>query len=241
MGMNLDLYVNDGRIQSPYLSKSFKDEIIFEWYINFKEFLNEEEIKIVTPNIFGEITIGEKKTFEEKDKDKLFSTIAKAITEKKSLDSINDLFNEFLITSHRVEDRERDPEKLKKVLKKVENQLIAKSTVLPLVHTVYETEELIDEIEYLMIEDVKAHIEGNLFYYENYHSVRDKIHVKSYHDDFGKIDFYVEVKPEIKIDNKTYFTKTLTKAEQFKDEFKLCYYFLDQAIKANKKVLWEFG
>jgi hypothetical protein len=241
MGMSLDLYVNDGSIQSPYLSKAFKDEIIFEWYINFKEFLNEEEIKIVTPNIFGEITLGEKKPLEEKDKSKFFSTIAKAITGKKSLDSINDLFDEFLITSHKVEDRERYPEKLKEVLKKVENQLITQSTVLPLVHTVYETEELIDEIEYLMIEDMKAHIEGNLFYYENYHSLRDKILIKSYYDDFGKIDFYVEVKAEIQIDNKTYFTNTITKAAQFKDQFQLCYDFLDQAIKANKKVLWEFG
>lgn len=33
MGMDLDLYVDDESIESPYLTRSFKDEIIFENYI----------------------------------------------------------------------------------------------------------------------------------------------------------------------------------------------------------------
>ncbi|MEM6377631.1 MAG: hypothetical protein AAF705_05415, partial [Bacteroidota bacterium] len=62
MGVDLDLYVADGSITSPYLSKAFKNELIFEfYYLKLGAFLNKEEIKIVSPNSQGEITIGEQK------------------------------------------------------------------------------------------------------------------------------------------------------------------------------------
>jgi hypothetical protein len=59
--------------------------------------------------------------------------------------------------------------------------------------------------------------------------------------DYGKIDLHIEVKEKIEINNKVYFTKTITKSEQFENEFKKCYVFLNEAIKNDKKVLWEFG
>lgn len=151
------------------------------------------------------------------------------------------MFDDYLITSEKIEDRERSPEKLKNVLKKIQSQLIEKSSEFPLVHSVFKSKELKEETSFVTIDNVEAYIEGNLYYYDNYDSVRNKIHIKSYHDNYEKIDFYIDVKPEIKINNITYFTKSITKADQFESEFNACFNFLEQAIKTNKKVLWEFG
>lgn len=239
--MDLDLYVDDESIESPHLSRRFKDEIIFDWYLNFESFLSEEEIKLVSPNTYGEITMGEKKPFKEIDKSKFLDKIYDAVMGKGSFGKVNDLFDDFLITSEKVEDRERDPKKLKNVLKKIQIQLINKSSEFPLIHSVFKTKELKEEIGYVMIDNVKAHIEGDLYHYDDYKRIRNKIHIKSYFEDFGKIDLYVDVKPEIQINDITYFTKSITKADQFEKEFDACFDFLEQAIKANKKILWEFG
>jgi hypothetical protein len=70
MGQDLDLFVDDGSIKSPYLSRSFKKEIIFAWYINFEDFLSKDEIEVISPNISREIVTGKKRdlTFLEKTK-----------------------------------------------------------------------------------------------------------------------------------------------------------------------------
>ncbi|WP_435263425.1 hypothetical protein [Tenacibaculum sp. nBUS_03] len=241
MGMDLDLYVYDESIESPHLSRSFQDEIIFDWYLNFESFLSDEEIKKVSPNTYGEITIGEKQPFEERDKSKILDKISDVTTGNGSLNNINNLLNDFLIISEKVEDRERDPKRLKKILKKIQNHLIDRSFELPLVHSIFKSKELNEEVGSILIDGIEGLIEGDLYHYDNYENVRNKIHIKSYNDDYGKIDFYLDIKPMIKFNDTKYFTKSITKAEQFKKEFEACFDFLDQAIKANKKVLWEFG
>ena len=172
--MDLDLYVYDESIDSPFLSRRFKDEIIFElFYLKFEEFLSKEEIKIVSPNTYGEITIGEKKPFEEKDKLKFLTKIAKVVKGKGGFGSIDRMFDDYLITSEKVEDRERDPEELKNVLKKIQIQLIDKSSEFPLIHSVFKTKELKEEIGYVMIDNVKGHIEGDLYHYDDYKRIRN--------------------------------------------------------------------
>lgn len=236
--MDLYLYVEAESIESPYLTRDFKDEIFFEFnYLKFSEFLNEEETKIVSPNVYGEIAIGKKKPFKKREKLRFLRNITKVITGKKSFRIIDNLFDEYLITSEKLQDRERDPKLLKEVLQKIQNYLIEKSADFPLVHSVYTTKELKDEIYYVTIGNIEGAIEGDLFYYDDYDKVRNKIHVKSYLEDYGKIDFLVEVKPTIQINDISYYTKSISKAEQFEKEFKACYDFLDKAIKANKKVL----
>ena len=241
MGIDLDLYIEDKSINSPYLTRSFKDEIIFEWYIKFSDFLSEEENKIISPNTYGEIILGKKREATLFEKAKIPFLLNKAINGKMSIENINKLRDQLVHRSEKIEDRERDPNQLKEALKKVENHLILNKDKLPLVHFVFETKELKDEINYVMIDGIESEIKGDLFFYENYSNIRNSIHVQSYLDDYGKIDLHIEVKEKIEINNKVYFTKTITKSEQFENEFKKCYVFLNEAIKNNKKVLWEFG
>ncbi|MES2380981.1 MAG: hypothetical protein V4538_08065 [Bacteroidota bacterium] len=241
MGQNISLYVDDESIESPYISRKFKDEIIFEGYIKFSDFLSKDESAIVAPNSYGEIVLGKKRDATFLEKAKLPIIMYKALQGTITVDEINKMRDELVVRSQKVNDRERNPESLKNALKRVEKYLTDKSSELPLVHFVYTDSELKDEIGYVQIEGIKAHLEGDLFFYDNYDNVKNKIHVKSYNEDYGKVDFFVEVKPEVEIANKRYFTKSITKAEEFKDEFKKCYDFLDSAIKAGKSVLWEFG
>lgn len=241
MGQVLSLYVDDESIESPYISGKFKDEIIFEWYIKFGDFLSKDEIDIVAPNSHGEIVLGKKRDATFSEKSKLTYIVHKAIQGRITVDEINKMRDKLVVRSQKVSDRERDPESLKSALKRTEKYLTDKSSELPLVHFAYLDAELRDEISYVNIDGIEAHLEGDLFYYDSYASFRNKIHVKSYLEDYGKVDFFVEVKPEIAIAGKRYFTKSITKAEEFKDEFNKCYDFLDSATKAGKRVLWELG
>ena len=139
------------------------------------------------------------------------------------------------------ENIERDPKELKETLLKVENQLQIRHDELPLIHFVYSSKDRREEVEFMMIEDIESYFEGDLYHYDNYPEVRNKIHVKSYNEDFRKIDFFIDVHPKIEILDKVFYTKTLTKAEEFKNEFQRCYDFLDEAISRNKKVLFVIG
>lgn len=68
MGQTLDLFVSDDSIESPYISRSFKDEVIIHpSYFSLEDFLSEDEIKIITPNSTGEITIGNKRPVKDSD------------------------------------------------------------------------------------------------------------------------------------------------------------------------------
>ena len=240
MGMHLDLYVEDESIESPFLTRGFQDEIIFEGYIKFTDFLSEEENKVVTPNSYGEIVLGTKRKATFFEKAKIPFTLNKAVKGKISIEEINKFRAKLVHRSEKIEDRERDPLQLKEALKKIENHLMFNQNKLPLVHFVYETKELKNEVNSIIINDVKTLIEGDLYFYDNYSEVRNKIHLKSYLDDYGKIDFFVDINPKILIDNKLYFTKTISKAEQFKEDFNRCYHFLDKAINNNQRILWEF-
>jgi hypothetical protein len=241
MSQSLLLYTHDDSIESPYLSKAFLDEIIFEWYIKLSEILDGEELKVIAPNILGEITIGQKKEFKTKDQPKLFSKLAKAITGKINLNSINTIFDEFLVTSSKIEDRERDPAFLKSALEKVEIYLLENANELPLIHSLFDSESLENEVEKITIDGIEALVEGDLFYDTDYANIRNKIQIKSYYDDFEKINLKVEVASKLTIDNRIFYAKSITKAAYFKSDFEQCYAFLNQAISLNKKVLWEFG
>lgn len=242
MGQALNLFVGDESIESPYLSRSFKDEIIQASYISFKDFLSEDEIKIITPNSYGEITIGEKRQLKDSDTSKILEIITKRLKGKSAnLNLIDKIFDDVYITSEKIEDRERDPEFLKKTIYKVQKYLQNNASQLPLVHSIFNSNEFeLEEIN-IVINGVKGFIEGDIYYYENYKNIRNKIHVRSYWEDTGIIDFYVSVEPEIIINEQKFYTKTISKAQQFEDEFNKIYTFIDEAIKLNKKVLWEIG
>lgn len=68
MGTILDLRVADESIEGPDISKSFKDEIHFESYIEYKNFLSKEDMSILSSTSDGEIVLGKKRdaTFFEK-------------------------------------------------------------------------------------------------------------------------------------------------------------------------------
>lgn len=241
MGMDLDLYVADESIDSPFLTRSFKDEIIFERYIKFANFLDEEALKIVRPNIYGEIVLGKKREATFIEKAKIPFLLNKAMKGKTSVEEINKLRDKLVYRSTKIVDRERDPRKLKEALKKIEQHLSLNKDALPLVHFVYKTKALKDEMYSVIIDGVESHLKGDLFFYDNYSELRNKIHIEQYPDDSEKISFYIDVKTEIQINNTVYFTKSIPKSEQFEEEFKACYHFLDEVIKKDKRVLWEIG
>ena len=89
--------------------------------------------------------------------------------------------------SEKIEDRERNPNQLKEALQKVENHLILNRDKLPLVHFVFETKELKDEIGYVRIDGIESEIKGDLFFYDNYSDIKNTIHIKSHLDENGKI------------------------------------------------------
>ncbi len=239
--MGVELYVNDESIESPSFSKKFRDEIIYEWYFKFDEFLTKEEQKVITPNLYGEIVLGKKRETTFLEKAKLPIILHKAMKGKITVEEINKFRDKIVYRSEKVTDRERDPKKMKKTFQKIEDYLIENRSKFPLIHEVYETKELENRVYSVLINEVKCDIEGDLFYYDDYHKVRTKIHLKSYNEDFGKIDFYIDIEPQIKIDGRVYFTKSITKAEQFHEQFQDCYDFLDAVIKSKKRVLWEYN
>jgi len=240
MGIELDLFVADESIESPWFSRSFLNEIIFENYIQFDDFLTGDEYDIIKPNAEGEVILGEKRKATFFEKAKLPFVIHKAMKGKITVEEINALRDKLVHRSERIEDREREPLPLKCVLKKVEEHLICNSDTLPLVHSLFEDEALENEVFDLEVGGIMVNVDGDLFYKENYAEIRNKILLKGYLEDYGKVHSFVEVKPEVEIEGTRYFTKTLTKAEQFKEEFEKCYTFLNEASKHNKKVLWEF-
>jgi len=243
VGQALNLFVGDESIESPYLSRSFKDELIQPSYFSLKDFLSDDEIKIITPNSYGEITIGKKRKVTDSDTSKILEIFTKTLKGKsENRNSIDKIFDDIYITSEKIEDRERDPVFLKKTIYKIQQYLQINASQLPLVHSIFNSKDLNEEEEIsIIINGVKAFAECDIYYYDNYKSIRNKIHLRSYWEDTGKIDFYVSVEPEIIINKQKFYTKTISKAQQFEDEFEKIYDFLNEAIKLNKKVLWEIG
>jgi hypothetical protein len=241
LGVQLDLYVNDESIESPWLSRSFLDEIIFEYYIQFNDFLTESEQKAIYPNPDGEITIEKKNELTEKDKAEIIGKLADTVTKEGSITNVSNMLDQFVIKSEELKDRKRDPKFLKVALEKVQKELIKNSDSLPVVHSIFVDKQLTQELGTIEVNGIKAHIEGDLYWLDNYPSIKNKIRLKSYLEDFGKVDIYVDVYPEMEIEGKTLYSKTINKAEQFAKEFNRCYQFLDEAIGGGKKILWEFG
>lgn len=211
MGLELDLDTSDYSFDGLRLPKDFKNQIILQWYFKFNTFLSLEEEKIIEPNAHGEINLGLKHPSDR-----------------------------FFMTSTKICDRERSPKLLKDALLKTEQYLLQNSEQLPLVHKVYSSPILRveNELEVIVLDGIETHLGGDLYYYDDYNGVRNKIHARSY-DDNRTHDFMINVTPIVTIGDQEYWTKTVTKADQFKAEFEKCYHFLDLAIKENKMVLWE--
>lgn len=241
MSIELSLSFSDESLDGPNFSRAFREEVIFSGHIDFSTVLNQEEEKILQPNEEGSIVVGQKKSFKKRHQLKLWGLLLKLLKGKESQQQLNKFLDEFSNNSELLEDRERDPQALKAALQKVEQAFIQQSAQLPLVHLVYEDPECQEEVYGVEIEGITAHVEGDLFFYEHYETaLRGNIWVKSYLEDYGKIDLKIPVAPEIQINQQTYYTKTITKAEQFAPEFQAFYDFLELAIAQHKKVLWEW-
>lgn len=135
--------------------------------------------------------------------------------------------------------REKDPDKLRSVLVKIQKHIKQNSSNLPLIHSVYKEKGFEKSIGSVIINDIPVSIHGDLYYYDNYEKVREKIHLKSWNEYLGQVDYFLEVKPEIVIDGKIYFVKSITKAEYYEYAFEDCFNFLDIAVKMNKNILFE--
>lgn len=241
MGIELSLTFSDDSLDGPHFSKAFKEEVIFSGHLNLDKVLLPEEAKILQPNEEGSIVIGQKKPFKKRHQFKLWGLLLKSLKGKKTRQHLEDFVDQFSINSEELKDRERDPKAFKTALQSLEQAFIQQSASLPLVHLVYKDPTCQEEVYAVEIEGIRAHVEGDLFHYDNYEEeLRDKIWVKSYLEDYGKIDLKIPVAPSIQINHQTYYTKTLTKAEQFAPEFQAFYDFLDLAMAQNKKVLWEW-
>ena len=241
MGMSIMLYVEDNSIESPYLSRRFHEEIIEEAYFRFADFLTAEEMTVIHPNPYGEIVLGQRKSMSPEQLQTWMDQAARTVEGKMPFSEVEDFLNQFLIISHESADRERDPSHLLHALQRTAQYLTDNADVLPLVHTLHRSESRDDEVEYVEIDGIKGYVEGDIYYYKDYSAHRQQLHIRSYWEDSGKIDFYVYAQPEIVLDGQPYFVGTITKAEQFRPEFQVCYDFLQQAIRANKKVFWEIG
>lgn len=233
MGSELYLTTTDDSLDMPSLSKNFKSEIIDAGlYFDHREYLTEPEIEILTPNYIGEVVLGEKKNNSLRSLAKLFSRMTDAIKGKPV--DYNTLFDDFLVTSNKVEDRARAPAPLKAVLKKVQQYLIDNAERLPIVHVLYDTPDFQNEVWYIEMEGDTRYLSGDLWAEDDYDlRFRDKVMIG------GENGGYVEVKPLMEIGGQTLFTKTISKAEQFAGNFQNCFDFLDQAIELNEKILWE--
>ncbi|WP_375561454.1 hypothetical protein ACE193_02550 [Bernardetia sp. OM2101] len=256
MGQTLELYVKDESIESPFLSRSFKDEIIYPSHFEFEVFLDDKELDLICPSHESEIILDKKREVSKEEQKQISSKILDiAFNKRDTLEDINKISDSFSFIQQDTPKKEINPQTFKNILLKIENYMKENAEILPQVHFVFENESLNEnsEVRYISINNIDATINGDLFHYidfENiatdspsgevdYEEIRNKINIKTYGEDYGKVNFFVDVKPIIFINSKKYFTKTVSKAEQFREEFQRCYDFLDKAIELDKKILWE--
>ncbi|WP_338764565.1 hypothetical protein WAF17_22135 [Bernardetia sp. ABR2-2B] len=261
MGQTLELYVKDESIESPFLSRSFKDEIIYPSHFEFEGFLDDEELDLIRPSHESEIFFDKKREVSKEEQKQISSKISDiAFNKRGTLEDINKISDSFSFIQKDTPKKEINPQTFKNILLKIENYMKENAEILPQVHFVFENENCNEnsEIRYISITDkngdnAEANIDGDLFHYidfENivtdsplgkidYEEIRNKINIKTYGEDYGKVNFFIDIKPIIFIDGKKYFTKTISKAEQFREEFQRCYDFLNKAIELDKKILWE--
>ncbi len=134
-------------------------------------------------------------------------------------------------------DRERNPTLFKKALLKIEQYMQTNSNDLPLVHTLYDRKE---EAYFINVNGVRCVVEGDLWLEKEYSNKREYIRIKSYNEGYGKVDWLLPIAEEMRIGEGVYTSKSITKAQQFEEDFKKCYDFLDRAIEVNKGILWEY-
>ena len=236
MGMTLELFTTDEEHGGHILPRRFMDEIIFKNY----DFLSKEEQNILIPNSFGQIALKSKRKKNAQDYTRFLEKHEEYRQEKISEEAFLEYANEFNYISEKVEDRERNPKLLKSTLKKVQQYWRDNAENLPVEHYIYPTplRKSHGYITSVRIDGIEIHIDGNL---GNKGGLQDKIQLKSFGNDYGKIDFYLTVEPEIILGGKRYYTTTLSKVEVFEEVFDDIFEFLDKVIELNINVLWEFG
>lgn len=238
--MEVHLDVADESIEGVMLPKSFYREIYSEATSSYSYFLTKEEQNIISPNEYGEIVLGYKRKPNAWDRFQSVRMLHKALKGKITIKEINKHRDKLVIRSEKVKDRERDPLAYKMVWEKIIRRMQEYKDEFHLVHNVYKDEACKEEVYSVLINGLKVNLEGDLYYYDKYEEVRNKLHLRCYHDDYGKYDEYVEVKPQIEIDGKTYYTRTIGKEEQHEHRFTQIFTFLDKAIQQNKRILCEY-
>jgi len=241
MKQELLLHVKNNSIKAQRFSNDFLIDITSSSELLLKDetFLNTEESEVLFNNFKGEIFIINEDAFKEKPS--LLTRIWTFFDKKEPKDPKIKPVDEFVSISYKLRDRERNPQLLLDTLKKVQQYLFDYQDTLPVVHKVYKDASLRKELEHVRIKGKNGYIDGDLSLYDNYETLRNKISISIYHDEFSDEaeELLIEVAPKITIGNKVYYTTTITKYKQHKADFERCYQFLQIAINRNKRVLWE--
>lgn len=247
MGVSLDLYISDGSEEpqeSLAISKRFYEQVVCDWKIIYdaSEILTKEEKNLIRPNEYGQINIAS--TADLPNREAYLNHLQDLIAGKPNILSLDEYLIENKVVSEKISDRERDPLAMLGVLRKIEAYIRENIDTLPLIHDLYEAKDELGNvgksISSIEVGGIKACVEGDLYFEDDYASIRKKIRLKSYSEDFGKVNLYVDVKPEIEIEGKVYFCHTRSVYQLFEQEFTQIYTILEQAIEEGKKVLWEY-
>lgn len=245
MGVALYLQIASESEEGIILSHRFLEQVIRDWGVLFKHaaFLTNDEIKALRPNECGQVRIGSTSSLTTVKREEYLEILRNMMRGNAGMGAENNLLIKEGVISEKIADRARDPKVLLEIIQKIEHYMIENAHQLPLVHLLYKSKEALlahDEEYYISVNEVKSAVEGDLYHEDNYEEKRNKIRIKSYDQDGGKVDFYLGIKPVLEIGGSSYFTKTISKAEQYREDFKRISTFLEQAVVNKEKVLWEY-
>ncbi|MDO1451859.1 hypothetical protein Q0590_36660 [Rhodocytophaga aerolata] len=246
MGVLLYLNIaNESDEDGVILSRCFLEQVIYNWNLIFKHesFLTKGEIESIYPNECGEVYIANTTSLTADKREEYLERLREMMRGEAGMGYEREFLIREKIISEEIADRARDPITLLHIIRKIEFYMNDNREQLPLIHKVYKSEEdllLDDDVLYLLIDGIQCNVEGDLYYEDDYLKLRNKIRIKSYGEHGGKFNFYVEVNPIVRIGGTDYLTKTISKAEEFAEEFNRITTFLEQAIVSNRKVLWEY-
>ncbi len=243
MGWDLTLNVSDRSIEGPSLGRGFFYEIVWGRLFDLDAILTDEEREILEPNESGKVVLGGKKRLTAWDWFKILRNMKLSLFgSKRGFGHVGAVFDHMLDISEAVEDRERDPLLLKKVLEKLQRHLIDHAADLPHVHYVFRDPERTEQVTYITIDGIEYEIDGaveDAYEPEDYETYRNKIELRTrYTSPTDRM--LIDVLPQITIDELVYYTRTLSIAEYYADQFLVTFDFLDEAARLGKKVLWEY-
>jgi hypothetical protein len=246
MGVQLFLEIaSESEEEGIILSRRFLEQIIRDWGLLFEHaaFLTKDEIEALRPNECGEVRIGSTSSLAADKKEEYLQILRNMMRGEAGMGAEREFLLREGVLSEQLADRARNPEMLLNIIRKIEAYMKENEGKLPLVHLLYTSKEDLlseDDAGYIPVEGVQCAVEGDLYHEDNYVDRRNKIKIKSYGEEGGKVDFYVEVKPIVAIGGIHYLTKTITKTQQYREDFKRIITFLEQAVAKREKVLWEY-